>query len=110
MNNIMDYSREMNNQVKEYVDRVINAEKQVKLLEDLEQRQEEGYHRLTAENKQLITVVNNLKEQISTLEESAKNKQEYISELESKTISLEEELKSIKEMQERNKWYKFRLK
>ncbi|MEI7475544.1 MAG: hypothetical protein WCK67_12285 [bacterium] len=54
---VMDYSKEMNNQVKEYINRVIDAEKQVKLLEDSENRKNDEYHRLIAENKELISKV-----------------------------------------------------
>lgn len=50
---VMDYSKEMNNQVKEYINRVIDAEMQVKLLEDSENRKDSEYHRITAENKEL---------------------------------------------------------
>lgn len=50
---IMNYSRDMNNQVKEYVDRVINAEKQVKLLENLENRKTADFVEQQALIKQL---------------------------------------------------------
>jgi hypothetical protein len=50
---VMDYSKEMNNQVKEYINRVIDAEMQVKLLEDSENRKNNEYHRISAENKEL---------------------------------------------------------
>lgn len=71
MDRVINYSLEVNNQMKEYVDRVINAEKQVKLLEDLERRKDDDFSRMQAEikelkalNEQLVIDNNTLKEQL----------------------------------------------
>ena len=61
---VMDYSKDMNDRIKEYVERVIEAEKQVRLLEDSEHRKDEEYHRLIAENRELKLKVAELEEKI----------------------------------------------
>lgn len=71
---IMDYSKEMNNQVKDYIERVIEAEKQVKLLEDSENRKEQEYYRLIAENKELKTRVEELEKKVLEYESRWWNK------------------------------------
>lgn len=71
---IMDYSKEMNNQVKDYIERVIEAEKQVKLLEDSENRKEQEYYRLIAENKELKTKVEELEKKVLEYESRWWNK------------------------------------
>jgi cell division protein FtsB len=43
----------MNNQDKEYVDRLLMLKSSCKLLEDIESRKEAENHKLTADNKQL---------------------------------------------------------
>lgn len=67
---VMDYSRDMNGQIKEYIDRVIDAEKQVKLLEDSENRKDAEFHRLISENKELKLKVEELEEKIRKYESS----------------------------------------
>jgi len=65
---VMDYSREMNGQVKEYIDRVIESEKQVKLLEDSESRKNEEYHKIMAENRELRLRIEELEKKVKYYE------------------------------------------
>lgn len=74
MEKIMEYSKEMNSQMKDYVDRVIEAEKQVKLLEDSESRKDRDYHELIAENKELKLKVAELEEKVKKYESKWWNK------------------------------------
>lgn len=66
--NVMSYSRDMNNQIKDYVDRVINAEKQVKLLEDIEKRKDDEFIKSQAKIKELELKVKELEEKLKYYE------------------------------------------
>jgi len=71
---VMDYSREMNNHIKEYVERVVESDKKVKLLEDSENRKNDEYHRLIAENKSLRLKITKLEERVKYYESKWWNK------------------------------------
>lgn len=80
-----------NGQVKEYVDRLISAEKQVLLLEDLEKRKETGYlqqiaelkadkeiqneriKKLLEDNTELSKLIQNMKNELDILKEKKAN-------------------------------------
>jgi hypothetical protein len=107
---IMNYSRDMNNQVKEYVDRVINAEKQVKLLEDIENRKEAELHRLIAECKTLEDRNALLIEQNANLlsEKQSLSKKSEI--LEAKNAELETKIKELENPPKKPSFFGLSLK
>lgn len=69
MHRVMDFTENMTTQMKEYIDRVINAEKQCRLLEDSENKKTMEYNEIIAKCKQLEEENKQLKEELSkTLE------------------------------------------
>jgi len=101
---IMNYSREMNNQVKEYVDRVINAEKQVKLLEDLENRKNADYLEISAKCRELESRLRDLEAQNAELK--AENK-EYTSKIEELQKQNAELKAALEEHARKKSWFSF---
>lgn len=87
---VMNYSKEMNDQVKEYVERVINAEKQVKLLEDVESRKENQYLELTARTRELEGSIANIEDENNRLKLENEELREKLQRVES---NLAKELK-----------------
>jgi len=107
---IMNYSRDMNNQVKEYVDRVINAEKQVKLLEDIENRKEAELHRLIAECKTLEDRNSLLIEQNANLIAEKQALNEKAAFLETKNTELEAKIKELENPPKKPSFFGLSLK
>lgn len=71
----LQVTNQHNDQLREYIDRVIESEKQVKLLEDIEKRKETGYLEQISELKSEIAA---LKKENAELKEREKNaKVEY---------------------------------
>lgn len=90
---VMNYSKDMNEQVKEYVDRVITAEMQVKLLEDSENRKKQDFIEIRAKCKELESRISvlvnenlNLKKDIAEKEKENKDLNTRIDKLSARKI------------------------
>ncbi len=101
---VMTYSKDMNNHIKEYIDRIINAESQIRLLEDSERRKEAEYLSLVSNNKILNEQVHEAKDNINNLENELKLLRKRNIEMETKNNKLQEENKKIKKQEDKAWW------
>ncbi len=101
---VMTYSKDMNNHIKEYIDRIINAESQIRLLEDSERRKEADYLSLVSNNKILNEQVNEAKDNINNLENELKLLRKRNIEMETKNNRLKKENETIKKQEDRAWW------
>lgn len=74
MDKIVEFSKEMLNETRVYLDRAATAEAQVKLLEDSESRKNAEYHQILAENKELKSRVEELELKVKHYESMWWNK------------------------------------
>lgn len=101
---VMNYSKEMNNQMKEYVDRVITAESQVKLLETLDGRKEQEYIEVSAKVKQLEQRVNDLEVENKTLETLKNDNLMKINTLENLNLELKRQIVDLEASSKKGFW------
>ncbi len=101
---VMNYSKDMNNHIKEYIDRIINAESQIRLLEDSERRKDAEYLSLVSNNKILNEQVNEAKENIHNLENELKLLRKRNIEMETKNNRLKKENETVKKESDKAWW------